>query len=35
LLILPQQGWPVETGVGAAFNAIASGPVSALTVWEF
>ena len=35
LLILPQQGWPVETGVGAAFNAIASGPTSALTVWEF
>jgi hypothetical protein len=34
LLTLPQAGWPDSAGVGAAFNAIASG-ITPITVWEF
>jgi|SRR6516162_537917 hypothetical protein len=33
-LILPQPGW-TDAGIGAAFNAIASAPMTAFTIWEF
>lgn len=34
MLALPQPGWP-DIGLGAAFNAIASGASTPFTVWEF
>lgn len=34
LLVLPQPGWS-DIGLGAAFNAIASGAATPFTVWEF
>lgn len=34
LLALPQPGWP-DIGLGAAWNAIASGAGTPFTVWEF
>ena len=34
MLVLPQGGWP-DIGLGSAFNAIASGPNTPFTCWEF
>jgi hypothetical protein len=34
MLSIPQAGWP-EVGMGAAWNAVASGPNTYFTVWEF
>jgi hypothetical protein len=35
LLTIPQQGWPDNVGIGAAFNAIASGASTPFSIWEF
>lgn len=35
LLSIPQGGWPENMGLGAAFNAIASGANTPFSIWEF
>jgi len=35
MLSIPQPGWGDTVGLGAAWNAIASGPNTNFTVWEF
>ena len=35
MLPIPQPGWPENAGLGAAWNAVASGAGTPFSVWEF